>query len=45
MYNSKAFETWKENREGQQKLEIAVIDRLDALAKQVNQLGNILVRK
>lgn len=41
-YKSKAFEDWKNGREGEQKMAIAIIERIDGLAKQINGLSKLL---
>jgi len=45
LYESKPFEDWKASRENDQKLSIAIIERLDGLAKQVNELAKTIAKR
>jgi hypothetical protein len=45
LYTSKAFDSWKNSRENDQKLSLALLDRMDGLSRQVNELGKVLARR
>jgi hypothetical protein len=42
IFESKAFSEWKKNREGSQKIDMAVIERLDVVIKAIGNLGKAL---
>ena len=44
IFQSKTFGEWKKNREAVQKVDLAVIDRLDALIKAVGHLTKAVSR-
>lgn len=44
IFQSKAFGDWKKNREASQKVDLAVIDRLDAVIKSVGNLAKAMSR-
>lgn len=45
MYESKVFSDWKESRENEQKISIAIIERLDGVAKQINELAKVIAKR
>lgn len=45
VFDSKAFGEWKKARDGRNKLDMAVIDRLDALNKNIGNLGKVLAAR
>jgi hypothetical protein len=38
-FESKAFKGWKKSKEQEVKLQVAIIDRLDAVIKSIHNLG------
>lgn len=44
IFESKAFEGWKKSRESMQKIDIAVIERLDMVIRSIGNLGRALSR-
>lgn len=44
IFQSKAFGDWKKNREASQKVDLAVIDRLDAVIKSIGNLSKVMSR-
>lgn len=42
IFESKAYADWKKSREANQKIDIAVIDRLDVVIKAIGNLGKAL---
>jgi hypothetical protein len=41
---SKAFETWVKNRELEQKVQLALVGRLDGVIKAIGGLGKVISR-
>lgn len=44
IFQSKAFTEWKKNREGENKVQLAVIERLDVLIRSVGNLTKVMSR-
>lgn len=42
IFQSKAFSEWKKGRESSQKVDLAVVERLDVLIKAIGNLGKAL---
>lgn len=42
---SKAFKDWGKAREGEMKLQLAVINRLEAVMKAIGNLGEVLAHR
>ena len=42
IFDSKAFSDWMKTQDSRQKMDMAVIDRLDALIKLTGQLGKVM---
>jgi hypothetical protein len=45
IFESKAFSDWKKSREADQKLDLAVIERLDVVIKAIGNLGKALANR
>ena len=44
IFQSKAFTDWKKNREAENKVQLAVIERLDVLIRSVGNLAKVMSR-
>lgn len=42
IFDSKAFSDWMKTQDSRQKMDMAVIDRLDAIIKLTGQLGKVM---
>ncbi len=45
VFDSKAYGEWKKSRDANQKIDLAVIDRLDVLIKSIGGLGKLLAKR
>lgn len=45
IFESSTFREWKKGREAEQKIDLAVINRLDVVIKALGQLGKALVSR
>ncbi len=44
-FNSEAFSVWKKNKEGESKMQSALIGRLDGVIIAISSLGKVLARR
>ena len=44
-FETKAFANWKKGRENEQKTQAAIVERLDGLAKRIDNLGKALASR
>lgn len=45
LFASKAYKDWQKAQENRVKLQVAVIDRIDAVIKSIGSLGKALTRR